>query len=98
VDRLSGGERQRVGLARALASPVCFWWTSRCQRWTQPAQQAESLTQTARQRGATLTTTLHHVEMALQPHIGLRDGALAFIYLLVGSLAGGRNSTSTWTG
>jgi phosphonate transport system ATP-binding protein len=39
------------------------------------------LTQTARERGATLVATLHHVEMALAhfPRIvGLRDGALAF--------------------
>lgn len=46
------------------------------------AQQAiESLTRAAHERGATLVTTLHHVEMALRffPRIiGLRDGELAF--------------------
>ena len=46
------------------------------------AQQAiESLTTAAKKRGATLITTLHHVEMALRNFpriIGLRDGTLAF--------------------
>jgi phosphonate transport system ATP-binding protein len=41
----------------------------------------ESLTESARERGATLVTTMHHVEMALHHFpriIGLRDGELAF--------------------
>ena len=84
VDRLSGGERQRVGLARALASQASLFLVDEPLSALDPtrAQQAiESLTQAARQRGATLVTTLHHVEMALQHFpriIGLRDGALAF--------------------
>jgi phosphonate transport system ATP-binding protein len=84
VDRLSGGERQRVGLARALASKADVFLVDEPLSALDPirAQQAvESLTEAARQRGATLVTTLHHVEMALQhfPRIvGLRDGALAF--------------------
>lgn len=84
VDRLSGGERQRVGLARALASQASLFLVDEPLSALDPtrAQQAiESLTQAARQRGATLVTTLHHVEMALHHFpriIGLRGGALAF--------------------
>jgi len=84
VDRLSGGERQRVGLARALASQAGLFLVDEPLSALDPArsQQAiESLTTAARERGATLVTTLHHVEMALRhfPRIvGLRGGALAF--------------------
>jgi phosphonate transport system ATP-binding protein len=84
VDRLSGGERQRVGLSRALASSASLLLIDEPLSALDPnrAQQAiSSLTQTARERGATLVTTLHHVEMALANFpriIGLRDGAIAF--------------------
>jgi phosphonate transport system ATP-binding protein len=84
VDRLSGGERQRVGLARALASQAGLFLVDEPLSALDPtrAQQAiESLTSAARERGATLVTTLHHVEMALHHFpriIGLRGGALAF--------------------
>ena len=84
VDRLSGGERQRVGLARALASQAGLFLVDEPLSALDPArsQQAiESLTMAARARGATLVTTLHHVEMALHHFpriIGLRGGALAF--------------------
>ena len=84
VDRLSGGERQRVGLARALASQAGLFLVDEPLSALDPArsQQAiESLTTAARARGATLVTTLHHVEMALHHFpriIGLRGGALAF--------------------
>ena len=84
VDRLSGGERQRVGLARALASQASLFLVDEPLSALDPtrAQQAvESLTQAARQRGATLVATLHHVEMALHHFpriIGLRGGVLAF--------------------
>lgn len=84
VDRLSGGERQRVGLARALASQAGLFLVDEPLSALDPArsQQAiESLTGAARERGATLVTTLHHVEMALRNFpriIGLRGGALAF--------------------
>ena len=84
VDRLSGGERQRVGLARALASQAGLFLVDEPLSALDPAralQAIESLTQAARQRGATLVTTLHHVEMALHHFpriIGLRGGALAF--------------------
>ena len=84
VDRLSGGERQRVGLARVLASQAGLFLVDEPLSALDPArsQQAiESLTTAARERGATLVTTLHHVEMALHHFpriIGLRGGALAF--------------------
>lgn len=84
VDRLSGGERQRVGLARALASQASLFLVDEPLSALDPArgQQAmASLTGSARERGATLVTTMHHIEMALQHFpriIGLRDGQLAF--------------------
>lgn len=84
VDRLSGGERQRVGLARALVTGANLLLVDEPLSALDPAraQQAiTSLTQVARERGATLVCSLHHVEMALQnfPRIvGLRDGELAF--------------------
>jgi phosphonate transport system ATP-binding protein len=88
VDRLSGGERQRVGLARALAAlegvgaklllvdePLSALDPERAR------QALLALTHAARQQGATLVATLHHVEMALRhfPRIvGLRAGEIAF--------------------
>ncbi len=84
VDRLSGGERQRVGLARALVTEAGLLLVDEPLSALDPTrgQQAiSSLTHAARERGATLVCTLHHVEMALQhfPRIvGLRDGELAF--------------------
>ncbi len=84
VDRLSGGERQRVGLARALLSPASLWLIDEPLSALDPtrARQAmDTLLNAARERGATLVTTLHQVDVALEhfPRIvGLRDGALAF--------------------
>jgi len=48
---------------------------------TRATQALAALTQAARERGATLVSTLHHVEMALAHFpriIGLREGELAF--------------------
>ena len=84
VDRLSGGERQRVGLARALVADASLFLVDEPLSALDPTRAAQaiaSLTQAARERGATLVATLHHVEMALAHFpriIGLREGELAF--------------------
>ena len=84
VDRLSGGERQRVGLARALASQASLLLVDEPLSALDPTrsgQAIQTLTSVARERGATLVATLHHVEMALANFpriIGLRGGHMAF--------------------
>lgn len=83
VDRLSGGERQRVGLARALLSKADLWLVDEPLSSLDPSRAAlaiESLTQSARDCGATLITTLHQVDVATRfPRVlGLRDGELRF--------------------
>ena len=84
VDRLSGGERQRVGLARALVSDARLLLVDEPLSALDPAragQALQSLTDAARERGATLICTMHDVPMALRHFprvIGLRDGALQF--------------------
>ncbi len=84
VDRLSGGERQRVGLARALLSQAKLMLVDEPLSALDPARAAQAvstLTQAARESGATLVATLHDVPMALQHFpriIGLRDGQLVF--------------------
>ena len=84
VDRLSGGERQRVGLARAAIAQARLLLVDEPLSALDPtrAEQAmASLTQAARETGATLVTTLHDVQMALRTFpriVGLRDGAVMF--------------------
>ncbi|BEP35169.1 phosphonate ABC transporter ATP-binding protein [Variovorax sp. V59] len=84
VDRLSGGERQRVGLARGLLSEAQLVLVDEPLSALDPAragQALDTLTQWARDSGATLVATLHDVPLALQHFpriIGLRDGLLAF--------------------
>src|SRR5687768_9489270 len=84
VDRLSGGERQRVGLARALLAQARLLLVDEPLSALDPSRAAQalaSLTQAARETGATLITTLHDVPMALRTFpriVGLRDGALMF--------------------
>jgi phosphonate transport system ATP-binding protein len=84
VDRLSGGERQRVGLSRALLSPASLWLIDEPLSALDPtraSQAIDTLRSAARERGATLVTTLHQVDVALAHYpriVGLRDGAIAF--------------------
>ncbi len=83
VDRLSGGERQRVGLARALVSGASLWLIDEPLSSLDPTRATlaiESLTAAARERGATLITSLHQVDVATRFSrvIGLREGALHF--------------------
>ncbi|MCE3271189.1 MAG: phnC [Ramlibacter sp.] len=84
VDRLSGGERQRVGLARALLSQATLLLVDEPLSALDPARGAQAvatLTQAAREAGATLVATLHDVPMALQnfPRIvGMRAGQVVF--------------------
>jgi phosphonate transport system ATP-binding protein len=83
VDRLSGGERQRVGLARALLAPASLWLVDEPLSALDPARArlaVDTLIQIAAERGTTLITTLHQVDVATRfPRVaGLRDGELAF--------------------
>lgn len=83
VDRLSGGERQRVGLARALVSSASLWLVDEPLSSLDPSRVTlaiETLTEAARERGATLVTTLHQVDVATRfPRvIGMRDGEVKF--------------------
>lgn len=83
VDRLSGGERQRVGLARGLLAPASLWLVDEPLSALDPTRArraVDTLIQVAAERGATLVTTLHQVDVATRfPRvIGLRDGRLAF--------------------
>ncbi|MCD6076350.1 MAG: phnC [Ramlibacter sp.] len=84
VDRLSGGERQRVGLARALLSQASLLLVDEPLSALDPARAAQALatlTQAARESGATLVATLHDVPMALQNFprvVGMRAGQVVF--------------------
>lgn len=84
VDRLSGGERQRVGLARALVSNAELILVDEPLSALDPTRSAQAITalvNAARERGATLITTLHQVEVArahFERIVALRDGRIAF--------------------
>ena len=83
VDRLSGGERQRVGLARALVSAATLWLVDEPLSSLDPARAAlavDTLTREARERGVTLVTTLHQVDVATRfaRVLGMREGILQF--------------------
>lgn len=83
VDRLSGGERQRVGLARAFVSEASLWLIDEPLSSLDPTratQAIDTLTQAARERGVTLITTLHQVDVATRfPRVvGMREGELQF--------------------
>lgn len=83
VDRLSGGERQRVGLARALVSAATLWLVDEPLSSLDPTRAAlaiDTLTREARERGVTLVTTLHQVDVATRFSrvLGMREGILQF--------------------
>ena len=84
VDRLSGGERQRVGLARALVSDAELMLVDEPLSALDPTRSTQAisaLVSAARQRGATLITTLHQVEVArahFERIVALRDGRVMF--------------------
>ena len=84
VDRLSGGERQRVGLARALLAPATLWLIDEPLSALDPTRAEQAIAELlaiARERGITLLTTMHQVDIALAhfPRIvGLREGVVAF--------------------
>ncbi len=84
VDRLSGGERQRVALARALVAQPRLLLVDEPLAALDPARSEQAiatLTDVAREGGASLVTTLHDVPVALAhfPRIvGMRDGTVMF--------------------
>lgn len=83
VDRLSGGERQRVGLARGLLAPASLWLIDEPLSALDPTrarQAVDTLIKATAERGATLVSTFHQVDVATRfPRVlGLRDGHLAF--------------------
>jgi phosphonate transport system ATP-binding protein len=73
-----------VGLARALLAPAQLWLVDEPLSSLDPTRARHALatlTETARERGVTLVTSLHQVDAALAQFpriVGLRDGHVAF--------------------
>ena len=83
-DQLSGGQLQRVGMARVLYQQADLVLADEAVSALDPGlalAMLQVLQQHAQERGATLITSLHAVDLALGcfPRIvGLREGQIAF--------------------
>ena len=81
---LSGGEAQMLAMGRGIMEEPELILVDEPLSALDPTRASQAicaLTQAARERGASLVTTLHHVDMALAHFpriIGLRDGELVF--------------------
>jgi phosphonate transport system ATP-binding protein len=83
-DQLSGGQLQRVGMARVLYQQGALVLADEPVSALDPGlalAMIQLLQQDARERKATLITSLHSVDIALscfERIVGLRDGQIAF--------------------